>query len=139
MLVAATRKAAAKQTVSSRLSIIMPIVDIGGPSPSVNFVPAQDIRDANAQQRVPLSYLEVSAKDIAQPNTAFRVSAALRFSGAQRLAVLAYGKTSHLTVEGDWPSPGFDGAFLPEPERRDLTEVLLKSLPQSRRAHWISY
>jgi hypothetical protein len=39
--VAPTRKAAAKQTVSSRLSIIMPIVDIGGPSPSVNFVPAR--------------------------------------------------------------------------------------------------
>jgi len=37
----------------------------------------------------------------------------LRFSGAQRLAVLAYGKTSHLTVDADWPSPGFDGAFLP--------------------------
>ena len=80
---------------------------------TVNFAPAQDIGDANAQQRLPLSYLGVSAKDIAQPNTTFRVSAALRFSGAQRLAILAYGKTSHLTVDGDWPSPGFDGTFLP--------------------------
>jgi inner membrane protein len=80
---------------------------------TVNFVPAQDIGDANAQQRLPFSYLGISAKDIAQPDAAFRVSAALRFSGAHRLAVLAYGKTSHLTVEGDWPSPGFDGAFLP--------------------------
>ena len=37
----------------------------------------------------------------------------LRFSGAQRLAVLAYGKTTHVAVQGDWPSPGFDGGFLP--------------------------
>jgi inner membrane protein len=41
------------------------------------------------------------------------VSANLHFSGAQRLAILAYGKSTHLTAEGDWASPGFDGAFLP--------------------------
>jgi inner membrane protein len=27
--------------------------------------------------------------------------------------VLAYGKTTHVTTQGDWPSPGFDGGFLP--------------------------
>ena len=80
---------------------------------TVAFVPAENIRDPNAEQHMPLTYLGVSAKDLAQPNAKFRVNAALRFSGAQRFAVLAYGKTSHLTVEGDWPSPGFDGAFLP--------------------------
>ena len=80
---------------------------------TVTFVPAENISDPNSEQRMPLAYLGVSAKDIAQPNATFRVNAMLRFSGAQRLAVLAYGKTSHLTVEGDWPSPGFDGAFLP--------------------------
>lgn len=51
--------------------------------------------------------------DLALPNAHFTVSAALRFSGAQRLAVLAYGKTTHLTERGDWRSPGFDGGFLP--------------------------
>lgn len=80
---------------------------------TLTFVPADSIADATTEQRLPLTYLGVKAGDIAQPNAAFRVSASLRFSGAQRLAVLAYGKTSHLTVEGDWPSPGFDGAFLP--------------------------
>lgn len=80
---------------------------------SITFVPADNIGDSNSQQRLPLTYLAVNAKDIAQPNANFRVSAALRFSGAQRLAVLAYGKTSHLTVDGDWPSPSFDGTFLP--------------------------
>ena len=80
---------------------------------TMTFVPVENVADTNSEQRLPLTYLGVKAGDIAQPNAAFRVNASLRFSGAQRLAVLAYGKTSHLTVEGDWPSPGFDGAFLP--------------------------
>jgi inner membrane protein len=50
---------------------------------------------------------------IAKPDAQFNVNAALRFSGAQRISVLAYGKTTHAAVQGDWPSPGFDGGFLP--------------------------
>jgi inner membrane protein len=80
---------------------------------TVTFVPAENIGDANGEQRLPLTYLGVKATDIAKPNATFRVNAVLRFSGAQRLAVLAYGKTSHVIVEGDWPSPGFDGPFVP--------------------------
>jgi len=80
---------------------------------TVTFVPAENIGDVNSQQRLPLTYLGVAASNIAEPNAVFKVNAALRFSGAQRLAVLAYGKTSHVTVEGDWPSPGFDGSFVP--------------------------
>ena len=79
---------------------------------TVTFVPLESIADPN-NQRLALTYLGVKTGDIAQPNAAFHVNASLRFSGAQRLAVLAYGKTSHLKVEGDWPSPGFDGGFLP--------------------------
>jgi inner membrane protein len=37
----------------------------------------------------------------------------LRFSGAERIAVLAYGKSTRLTAQGDWRSPGFDGGILP--------------------------
>jgi inner membrane protein len=53
------------------------------------------------------------SEDVARPSAQFNVVAALRFSGAQRIAVLAYGKTTHLTVQGDWPNPGFDGGFSP--------------------------
>lgn len=80
---------------------------------TTNFVPVDSIADSTSSQRLPLTYLGVNAKDVAQPHGNFRVTADLRFSGAQRLAVLAYGKTSHLTVDGDWRSPSFDGAFLP--------------------------
>jgi inner membrane protein len=47
------------------------------------------------------------------------VTASMRFSGAQRVAVLSYGKTTHVSAQGDWPNPGFDGGFLPV--RRTVT------------------
>jgi inner membrane protein len=50
---------------------------------------------------------------VAKPDAKFSVSSTLKFSGAQRIAVLAYGKTTHVTAQGDWASPGFDGGFLP--------------------------
>lgn len=51
--------------------------------------------------------------ELGKPGSTVRVTSSLHFSGAQRVAVLAYGKTTHLSAQGDWPSPGFDGGFLP--------------------------
>ena len=52
------------------------------------------------------------AKDLAQPDARFEVSATMKFTGAQRLAMLAFAKTTAITLQGDWPHPGFEGAFL---------------------------
>lgn len=60
-----------------------------------------------------LALFGARVEDLARPNTQFNVTSSLRFSGAQRIAVLAYGKTTNLSMQGDWPSPGFDGGFLP--------------------------
>ena len=35
------------------------------------------------------------------------------FSGAQRLAILAFARTTTATVSGDWPHPSYGGGFLP--------------------------
>jgi inner membrane protein len=51
--------------------------------------------------------------DVIKPETSFHATSTLRFSGAERIAVLAYGKTTRVTARGDWPNPGFDGAALP--------------------------
>jgi inner membrane protein len=64
-------------------------------------------------EHIKLTLFGARVQGLAKPNAQFNVTAALRFSGAQRIAVLAYGKTTHLSVQGDWPSPGFDGGFLP--------------------------
>ena len=64
-------------------------------------------------QHIRFALFGAKAEGLATPNSQFSVSTALRFSGAQRIAVLAYGKTTQLSVQGDWPSPSFDGGFLP--------------------------
>ncbi len=60
-----------------------------------------------------LTLLGTKIEGVVQPNAKFDAAATLKFSGAQRLAVLAYGKTTQLKMQGDWASPGFDGGFLP--------------------------
>lgn len=84
---------------------------------AVTLVPAEiasNISFGEGQNRnIKLSLFSAKAGDLAKPNAKFHVTSALRFSGAERIAVLAYGKTTHLTVQGDWRNPGFDGGILP--------------------------
>jgi inner membrane protein len=89
-------------TVNGKTSTLIPALisqylDIGG--------------DKN--QPVPLTLFGARIEGLAYPNARFDVTSSMRFSGAQRVAVLAYGNTTHLKAQGDWPSPGFDGGFLP--------------------------
>ena len=74
---------------------------------------AQNLNFGGQSPQARLTLFGARVPELAQPNAHFSVSAALRFSGAQRLAVLAYGKTTRVTEQGDWASPGFDGGFLP--------------------------
>ena len=67
--------------------------------------------DQNSQLH--LTFFGAQVPGLAAPNAQFSVSSMLHFSGAQRIAVLAWGKTTHVTEQGGWPSPGFDGGFLP--------------------------
>jgi len=84
---------------------------------TVTLVPAEIAQDLSTgedqSQHIKLTLFGAKIEDTAKPNAQFNVSSSLRFSGAQRIAVLAYGKTTHVSLQGDWPSPGFDGGFLP--------------------------
>jgi inner membrane protein len=60
-----------------------------------------------------LSLFGARIGDIAKPDAQFHTTSTLRFSGAERISVLAYGKTTHLVAQGDWRNPGFDGAIPP--------------------------
>jgi inner membrane protein len=71
----------------------------------------------NPNQGVQLILFGSMAGAAARPDAQFHVTSQLKFSGAERIAMLAYGKTTHLTMQGDWPNPGFDGGFLPEDRR----------------------
>lgn len=74
----------------------------------------QDISlTGDKNQTIKLVMFGANVSDIAKPNSTFHVTSTLRFSGAQRIAILAYGKTTHLAAQGDWSNPGFDGGILP--------------------------
>ena len=81
------------------------------------LVPAESTTNisigGDQSEHIKLTLFGTRVEGLAKPSAQFNVTSALRFSGAQRIAVLAYGKTTHLSVQGDWPSPGFDGGFLP--------------------------
>lgn len=87
------------------------------PSSTATLAPAaiaqswQLSNDENAHSRLTLFGANEAA--LAKPDAQFNVTANLKFSGAQRVAVLAYGKTTHVTAQGDWANPSFDGGFLP--------------------------
>lgn len=69
--------------------------------------------------RLKLKLLGSRIDAFAKPGSKFSVTSAMRFSGAQRIAVLSYGKATHVSEQGDWPNPGFDGGF--PPTRRTVT------------------
>ena len=110
----------------SRAEIIVGVSDARGaladatlttPESTLTLVPAQISQtmslDGDQRQGTRLTLFGARVDSLAKPNAQFSVTSTLRFSGAQRIAVLAYGKTTHVTAQGDWPSPGFDGGFLP--------------------------
>ncbi len=39
------------------------------------------------------------------------------FTGAERISVVPFAKSTRITLAGDWPDPGFDGGFLPATRR----------------------
>jgi inner membrane protein len=90
---------------------------------SLGVAPASVLADSNLQAAndkivrpagdTALRFFGASAAGVTAPDAKFDVAAQLKFSGAQRLAVLAYGKTTTLTAKSDWPHPSFDGGFLP--------------------------
>jgi len=74
-------------------------------------------RDIAAGSLGGLRFFGTNLGGLAQPGARFTARADLRFQGAERIAVLPYGRTSVVTVSGEWPDPSFDGGFLPDRRR----------------------
>ncbi len=74
---------------------------------------AENFTIGSDQEQLKLSLFGATIADTARPDAQFHTTSTLRFSGAERIAILAYGKTTHLTMQGDWRNPGFDGGILP--------------------------
>lgn len=59
-----------------------------------------------------LKFFGANATDIPTAGV-FEATAAMTFSGARRFSILPFAKTTRVEATGDWPSPSFDGGFLP--------------------------
>jgi inner membrane protein len=72
--------------------------------------------EAHSRRRAPMAanlrFFGAPA-EFAQAGSKFDIGASMTFTGAQRLAVLAFAKSTTFSAKGDWPDPSFDGGFLP--------------------------
>ena len=60
-----------------------------------------------------MRFFGAPAADVATPDAKFTVRTTMTFTGAQRLALLANGKSTKIDARSDWNDPSFDGAYLP--------------------------
>lgn len=79
------------------------------PAATIDSLTIDPRKNGGTSQR----FFGAQAGYIATPGAKFETTATLRFSGAKRLAILANGKTTTVSIKGDWPHPSFDGGFLP--------------------------
>ena len=98
----------------------------------LEFTPASDVRlgpPASPPDRDGISRIDDGARDyglVAAPAGPLlaaieggTIRTTLTFSGAQRLSVAPFAKSTQVAISGDWPAPRFDGGFLPT--KRDTT------------------
>lgn len=84
------------------------------PSEEPNGVYSGSQSATNRSGDLPLTYFGARpAKPIKLDDT-FDVAAKMEFSGASRLSVLAFAKSTKVSARSDWPHPSFDGGFLPQ-------------------------
>jgi inner membrane protein len=69
--------------------------------------------DPNAGGFGPFGLVASPADGLVGAANGGRVAVQLRFTGAQRLSVMPFAKSTNVTIDGDWASPSFDGGFLP--------------------------
>lgn len=53
----------------------------------------------------------------------FQVAGRAAFSGAQRVAVLAFAGTTDAVIRGDWPHPSYNGGFLPSRQQASADDT----------------
>ena len=91
-------------------------LDMGGLSMHKNFQ-----RYDGFSGRTNMTFLAVPAASIVSQTGPQTVKADVTLSGATTLGVLPYAKSTKLSMNADWPDPGFEGGFAPT--ERDITDT----------------
>ena len=76
---------------------------------------ATEYPDANPRYGSPqLGLFSTPLGEVDRTGGPIEVAGQARFSGAQRIGVLAFARTTTARISGDWPDPSYGGGFLPE-------------------------
>jgi len=95
---------AGRPSVSLTPSLIEPQADLAsGEDPYQAAIPVM--------RRLTLFGTPLTPEDRARP--VLQVEGQAAFSGAQRIAVLAFARTTQASIRGDWAHPSYNGGFLP--------------------------
>lgn len=83
------------------------------PTISLNAPDARGAGDAALRNEGSLRLFGTRLDEALRNGGAFDVSGRATFSGAQRIAVLAFAGTTEAVIRGDWAHPSYNGGFLP--------------------------
>ncbi len=89
----------------AKSDVIATVTTAAGPV-QLSLAPASGIGLGSEQQ--PFGLVAAPAAALAGGG---KVQASLSFTGAQRLSVLPFAKSTHVEAAGDWSAPSFDGGF----------------------------
>jgi inner membrane protein len=78
-----------------------------------------ETKGAEAAAARKLRFFGAAAYDVARSDSRFAFRGTMTFSGAQRLAILANGKTTEIHARSNWNDPSFNGAYLPSSKTID--------------------
>jgi inner membrane protein len=107
-------------------SLMIGISDLRGISGSPNFkvngetLVMEPFSEQNGENRGLLSKISMNPN-----NLAFGFSGEMFLKGSKDFSIVPVGKTTNLSLSGNWPSPSFQGGFLPEIRR--ITEAGFES------------
>lgn len=94
------------QTVALTPSTVEPTASLIAPTADDEIVAVRGGRDS-------LRLFGTRLPEALRTGGTFDVSGRATFSGAQRIAVLAFAGTTTAAIRGDWPHPSYNGGFLP--------------------------
>jgi inner membrane protein len=127
-------------SLSGARGIIENIAVTSGPAQGRAFDPASDLAftpDAKATLRPGLypeqggsggSTFATPVGDLVGPQTAsFDVALRMKFTGAEAISLVAFAQDTKAAINSNWPDPSFQGAFLPVPGGREVTETGFKA------------
>ncbi|CAN5226152.1 cell envelope integrity protein CreD [soil metagenome] len=83
------------------------------PSVNLTYTPQEGRSPITDGARSELKLFGTPLTEADRASGAVSVSGKTTFSGAQRIAVLAFAGTTQASIKGDWPHPSYNGGFLP--------------------------